>query len=76
MKQCYLNRTQHQDSNRNCKQVMLPKEEMVALQKDRVLIEEVKVSVISSYKIHNEEVKPRPMICKNKKRQFSMPNKI
>ena len=46
---------------------MLPKEEMDALLKDRILIEEVKVSVVSSYKIHNEEVKPRPMIFKTKR---------
>ena len=63
----YLNKTHHQEGNRNCKQVMLPKEEMDALLKDRILIEEVKVSVVSSYKIHNEEVKPRPMIFKTKR---------
>ena len=62
----YLNTTHHQEGNRNCKQVMLPNEEMDALLKDRILIEEVKVSVVSSYKIHNE-VKPRPMICKTKR---------
>ena len=60
------NKTHHQEGNRNCKQVMLPKEEMDALLKDRILIEEVKVSVVSSYKIHNEEVKPQPMISKTK----------
>ena len=63
----YLNKTHHQEGNRNCKQVMLPKEEMDALLKDRILIEEMKVSVVSSYKIRNEEVKPRPMICKTKR---------
>ena len=63
----YLNKSHHKEDNRKCKQLLLPKEEMDALLKDRMLVEEERVSIIPSFKIHNEKVKPRPMISKRKR---------
>ena len=63
----YLNKSHHEEDNRKCKQLLLPKEEMDALLKDRMLVEEERVSIVPSFKIHNEEVKPRPMISKRKR---------
>ena len=63
----YLNKSHHEEDNRKCKQLLLPKEEMDALLKDRMLVEEERVSIVPSFKIHNEEVKPRPMIRKRKR---------
>ena len=42
----YLNKSHHEEDNRKCKQLLLPKEEMDALLKDRMLVEEERVSIV------------------------------
>ena len=42
----YLNKSHHEEDNWKCKQLLLPKEEMDALLKDRMLVEEERVSIV------------------------------